>query len=364
MTFLEIQNNLIEVNQINNLRDYSEYQYSTSLRFLQLDDFVVHRIELLNNSYDSCISNTTIELSGVSIGDIFYLKEQKFETASLSIFQFYAYLSECQVVDITLPDYTFKHNYLLIHKDFIDEFHLKYSSTSSVWGGFKISENISVINYYKKQISTISIPDELKELDTYAQDSIFRALDQKHSFERFLKLYHLLELEFDYSLIKKIQALNITTHSNLIGGLLNEYTRTENDRLYDLISSKCSSINNLALKLNGIKPYKALGEQIFINFGKIKGGNLFLSDSTKYNALLNDVDSFVSTSSVNTYAKIGLSDYNRFIHTVTAYWIYRIRCSIAHFKIGEYILTRDKEEFIVEFAEPLIKEVLIQFYKK
>jgi hypothetical protein len=364
MTILEIQNNLVGVNQINNLIDCSEYQYSTSLRFLQLDDFVVHRIELLNNSYDSSISNTTIELGGVSIGDIFYLREQKFETASLSIFQFYAYLSECEVLDITLPDYTFKHNYLLIHKDFIDEFHLKYSSTSAVWGGFKISENISVINYYKKQIPTIAVPDELNELDTYAQDSIFRALDQKHSFERFLKLYHLLELEFDYSLIKKIQALNITTDSNLIGSLLNEYTRTENDRLYDLISSKCSNINNLALKLNGVKPYQALGEEIFIKFGKTKGGNLFLSDLTKYNALLTDVDSFISASSVSTYAKISLSDYNKFIHTVTAYWIYRIRCSIAHFKIGEYILTRDKEDFIVEFAEPLIKEVLMQFYKK
>ncbi|MBL0330092.1 MAG: hypothetical protein IPP64_11905 [Bacteroidetes bacterium] len=364
MTISEIQNNLVGINQINNLTACFEYSYSASLKFLQLDDFVVHRIELLNNSYDSSVSNTTIELAGVSIGDIFYLKDHKFETASLSGFQFYAYLKECELADIALPDYTFKYNYLLIHKDYIDEFHLKYSSTSAVWGGFKISENTNVINYYKKQIPTITIPDELKELDFYAQDSIFRALDQKHSFERYLKLYHLLELEFDYSLIKKIQTLNITTDSNLIGSLLNEYTRTENDQLYDLISSKCSNIFSLALKLNGVKPYQALGEEIFIKFGKNKGGSLFLNDLTKYNALLTDVDSFISTSSVKTHVNISLTDYNKFIHTVTAYWIYRIRCSIAHFKIGEYILTRDKEDFIVEFAEPLIKEVLIQFYKK
>lgn len=364
MTILELQNNFDEINQISSLTSYVEYCYSDNLRFLQLDDFVVHKIELLNNSYDISILNTSIELTGISIGDIFYLKNLEFDTSSLSVFQFYAYLTECEEVDIVLPNYTFKHNYLLIHKDYIDEFHYKFSSTSAVWGGFKIAENLNVINYYRKTIPIIKIPDELKELDLYAQDSIFRALDQKHSFERFLKLYHLLELEFDYSLIKKIQSLDIATNSNLIGSLLNEYNRTENDRLYDLISSKCLDVNSLALKLNNIKPYQALGEEIFIKFGKGKSGNLFLSDLHKYSSLLADVDAFISTSSVNTYAKVNSSDYNKFIHTITAYWIYRIRCSIAHFRIGEYILTRDKEDFIVEFAEPLIKEVLIQFYKK
>ncbi len=366
MTIVEIHNNIIGINQINNLINFAEYSYSANLKFHQLDDYIVHKIELLNNSYDSQILNTTIELGGVSVGDIFYLKNKEFETASLSNSQFYAYLTECDVVDITFPNYTFKNDYLLIHKDYIDEFHMKFSSTSAVWGGFKLSENTSVINYYKKHFPVILIPDELRELDSYAQDSIFRALDQKHAFERFLKLYHLLELEFDYSLIKKIQSLNITTDSNLIGNLLNDYTgnKTENDRLFELISSNCSNIQSLALKLNGIKPYQALGEEIFIKFGKKKDTNILLNDLTKYNALLGDLDSFVNPTSVNNYAKVQASDYNKFIYSVTAYWIYRIRCSIAHFKIGEYILMRDKEEFIVEFAEPLLREVLIQFYKK
>ncbi|MBM6499265.1 hypothetical protein [Flavobacterium macrobrachii] len=174
----------------------------------------------------------------------------------------------------------------------------------------------------------------------------------------------MLELEFDYSLIKKIQSLNITTDSNQIGNLLNEYNRNEVDRLFDLVSSSCSDVNNLALKLNGIKIFQSLGEEIFIRFGKGNKGNLYLSDITKYNSLLSDADAFANSTSVQTHAKVNVSEYDKFIHTITAYWIYRIRCSIAHFKIGEYILTRDKEEFIVEFAEPLIKEVLIQFYKK
>lgn len=364
MTLQEILNNSNTINSINTLHYCDEYSYSATLKFIQFDDYIVHKIELINNSFDESISNTSIELNGVIIGDLFYLKDLSLEISSMSIFQFYAFLNECTIPDLQLQNFTFKSNYLVVHKDYIDDFHLKYSSTSAVWGGFKILENQSVINYYKKAIPVITIPDELKELDPYAQDSVYRALDQKHSFERFLKLYHLLELEFDYSLIKRIQSLNIATHSNFIGSLLNEYKRTENDRLLDLISSKCHDTISLSEKLNKIKPFQALGEEIFIRFGKEKTSSLYLNDLIKYNSLLSDVDAFRNPNYIKAITNIQPNDYNKFIHTVTAYWIYRIRCSIAHFKIGEYILTRDKEDFIVEFAEPLIKEVLIQFYKK
>lgn len=362
MTINEIQDNLSDIIQINYLNTFVEYNYSTSLKYIQLEDLVIHKIELLNKSYEKSVVNTSIELSGVSIGDIFYLKDQTHDISSLSDSLFYIFIAECDITDLALSDYTFKNDYLLIHKDYVDEFHLKYNNSSPVWGGFKISENNNVISYYTKQFPVIEIRDELKDLDSYAKDSIYRALEQKSAFERFLKLYHLLELEFDYSLIKKIKQLDITIDSNNIGNLLNEYSRTELDRLSDLISTNCSDISLLAEKLNLVKPYGLLGAEIFIKFGKGNKGNLYLSDLTKYNALLADTDSFTSSSSVSTFAKV--NDYDKFIYTITAYWIYRIRCSIAHFKIGEYILTRDKEDFIVEFAEPLIKEVLIQFYKK
>lgn len=364
MNLSEIQNNLPDINQINSLTDCGEYNYSLGFNFLRLNNLIVHKIELLNNSFDTSVLNTTIELDGATIGDIFYLKGLELDISSLNDYQFIVFLVECEISDIILPKYRFKNNYLLIHKDHIDIFHYKYSFTSSVWGGFKIAEAINSINYYKKQITNIVIPEELNELNSYAQDSIFRALDQKHSFERFLKLYHLLELEFDYSLIKKIKSLDIINDSNKIGELLNEYNRTELDRLTDLISNQCNDISGLALKLNEISNFKTIGEDIFIKFGKSKNTAMLLTDPICYNALLNDPAKFTSDVSVHNFAKVQKVNYNKFIYNITAYWIYRIRCSIAHFKIGEYILTRDKEEFIVEFAEPLIKEVLIQFYKK
>ena len=323
----EILDNLNAINEVYVINEIDEYiDTITLLKYNKIDDFIIHRIELLNKSYDESVVNTEILLFGNAIGDIFYLKNKPFEIALLSQSQYYAFLSEAEVSDLSNEHYTFKSNYLLIHKDFIDDYHLKYSANSAIWGGFKLVENLNVINYYKKSVTSIEIPYELNLLDNYAKDSIYRALEHNSAFERFLKMYHLLELEFDYSLIKKIQNLNIATDSNLIGNLLNEYSKSEIERLTELISNQCSDISSLAHKLNLIKPYQALGEEIFIKFGKSKEP-IKLTDAVKYNNLLATTDIFIDPN-------------------------------------GEYILTRDKEEFIVEFAEPLIKEVLLQFYKK
>jgi len=363
MTIQEILNDIEEIKQIQEISNYSEYKLSEDATYINIDDYIVHKIELLNNSFDK-LNNTPIFLNGVSIGDIFYLKDEKLEISQMSSFQFYAFLSECNSTDLILGEYIFQFNYLLIHRDFIDEFHYHYSSSSAIWGGFKLSDSSNSISYYKKTVTSINIPFELKELNTFAKDSVYRALDQKHAFERFLKLYHLLELEFDNSLIQKIKSLNIQTDSNQIGSLLNEYNRNEIERLTDLICNNCTDITSLANKLNLIKNHISLGEEIFIKFGKTKNSTFFLNDPVKFNDLLGDPGCFLDTVAVQNKASVRPQDYDKFIHTITAYWIYRIRCSIAHFKIGEFILTRDKEEFIVEFAEPLINEVLIQYYKK
>lgn len=361
MNIQEIQENISDIQEISQLSNFSEHQYSHNIKVLELNDYIIYEVELVNNSYDSSYHNTSIELNNVRIGDLYYLKDKKIEISMLSEFQFYSFINECSIENLRHQDYIFKNNYLIIHKDYIEEFHNKYSFTSSIWGGFKLFENNSSINYYTKVINNIIISDELRELDTYAKDSIIRALGQRHSFERFLKLYHLLELEFDNSLIQKIKNLDVTTQSNQIGVLLNDYNKSELDRLTDLIINCNPDISKLADNLNRIKSYKNLGEEIFITFGKSNKSNLHLTNSDKYRSLLNDPSAFSCPASVKN--NIGNIDYDKFIINITAYWIYRIRCSIAHFKIGEYILTREKEDFIVEFAEPLIKEVLIQFYK-
>ncbi|MDC5052666.1 hypothetical protein OHW28_06640, partial [Acinetobacter baumannii] len=49
------------------------------------------------------------------------------------------------------------------------------------------------------------------------------------------------------------------------------------------------------------------------------------------------------------------------IKRINAYWIYRIRCSIAHTKLGEFIFEYNQEnhEFIYEYANNLIKRTIL-----
>lgn len=75
MTTQEIIENLNSINSINSLVYCDEYSYSASLKFTKFDDYIVHKIELLNNSFDESIANSSLELNGVVIGDLFYLKD-------------------------------------------------------------------------------------------------------------------------------------------------------------------------------------------------------------------------------------------------------------------------------------------------
>ncbi|MBK7129689.1 MAG: hypothetical protein IPH66_10055 [Crocinitomicaceae bacterium] len=100
---------------------------------------------------------------------------------------------------------------------------------------------------------------------------------------------------------------------------------------------------------------------MFIHFGKSKS-DIHLTNLIKFQSVVSS-GSF-SQANLQAIKVPATSDYNKFIINVTAYWIYRIRCSIAHNKIGEYHLSWNDENFIVDFGEPLLKEVLIQFFKK
>ena len=47
---------------------------------------------------------------------------------------------------------------------------------------------------------------------------------------------------------------------------------------------------------------------------------------------------------------------------IAAYQIYRLRSSIAHSRIGEYLLTDADDAMIREFGLPLIQEVAVQVF--
>ena len=88
-----------------------------------------------------------------------------------------------------------------------------------------------------------------------------------------------------------------------------------------------------------------------------------------YNALISNKLDFskqnlIDNNLISNKANRSNEEYSKLIIDIAVYWIYRIRCSIAHNRIGEYVMSIDDEEFVVNVVEPLLKEVLIQLFKK
>jgi hypothetical protein len=114
--------------------------------------------------------------------------------------------------------------------------------------------------------------------------------------------------------------------------------------------------------LNEVYPsYLSQANTIFFEFGK---------DSNPYKNEWKPFEAFVvsgfTQSNVSSLRKNGFTadQYNAFIIETSAYWIYRVRCCIAHTKIGEYVMSHEDEEFVARFAEPLLRSILIQVFKE
>jgi hypothetical protein len=331
---------------------------------IAINGYVAMKVTGISNSYDSC-SLIDITLAGVVQAHLIFAKDKKSEIASMSEFEFISFLIESEnYSDYNLPMYEYRNDYLLVKSIFFPEYLEKYEKTSMLWGGFthELLEN-SPTTRYKKTIISIEIGDELKPFDSYSYESCVRAVEQPYAFERYLKLYHLLELQFDYFLIDKIKSLEIPSDSNKIGKLLNEYSHSEIERLTEIITHHCTNIGNLENALAKVCDFENIAEDMFVNFGKSKQ-NIHLINRISFNSVLSS-GSFTSTTlanlNINGYK---LAEHNKFITNLSAYWIYRIRCSVAHNKIGEYLLSWNDEKFIVEFGEPLLKVVLMQCFKK
>lgn len=338
---------------INNVYEYENH--------FVINGYAAIRI-IKSNSYDE-LNNIPITLSGITQGELVFLKTKgEIEISSMNEFEFIAFLTYGRIQDYDLPNYKFGFDVVLIKEDFLIDYLEDYSSTSVLWGGY-LHEDSSVTPAYKKVITNIEIGSKLKTFDIYSLENANRAIRQPFGFERFLKFYHLLELQFDYSIIDKIKNLTIPVDSNRIGKILNEYSNKEIERLTDLLTDKCNDIQSLENSLYKVIAHQAVATDMFVNFSKSSNVK-HLGDAVEFNKLFS-LSNF-SMASLKQ-AKIKGYDFNNhksFVTSLTAYWIYKIRCSIAHSKIGEYILTSNNENFIVEFGEPLIKDVLLQFFKK
>ncbi len=296
--------------------------------------------------------------SGNKIGVLKFLKDRHIsDVESLPDDEricFYIDYTQAQIGD---SSHTFKNDFLIVNKKYFNKYKSKYKKSSAIWGSFFHINDQPEIKFDKKKTTTsIIVSDNLKIKNSVYKDNLFLSINEPNPFNRFLKLYHLLELQFDMHTAEKIRILlDQGNKEREISRKLKEYTKEEIKRLQSIINDRCTSIDDLVALMNVVKIYRNKAVKIFYEYGR-ESNPLKRAD---FNTILNDVNLF-DRSVING---LGGFRYETLITSLCAYWVYRVRSSIAHNKFGEYIVDKDDEEFIVEFIEPLLKEVVKQCFK-
>lgn len=330
-----------------------------------LNKKVVYPVENISFEYDTSNDIIIRDEIGNDIGVLLFLKNRTFEVSLISEYQFVSVLIDVDIeMTLFITSYTFNSNYVVIDELYFLDYEYKLKTTAPIWGKFNhYYPGILISPASTKVVSTIDAI-ELRgfNLPFYFESSI-RGLQQFSPIERFLKFYHLLELNFDLDVIRRIKGMNIETESHKIGKLLREFEPKEFARLVYLFDSYCTNIRPIVDKLNLVSSFTIISKEMFFTFGK-KDSNPFVEDYDKYLKFTTSGGLF---SIINYKAIINKSanseDYRKFMGKLAMYIIYRIRNSIAHNKIGEFVLTSKDQDFISDLGEPLLIEVLKQVFK-
>jgi len=177
----------------------------------------------------------------------------------------------------------------------------------------------------------------------------------------------LLELRFDYDIVERIK--NLGDDLKGIGQIFSDFGREEVRRLKSVIEPRIKNVDALEVRLNGVKHSADCEERakdIFFRYGK--DTNPLRDKESQYDLVM--VQGGFSKDLAKSAKLIGGPEaaldaiYRKLLIDVASYWIYRVRSSIAHSRIGEYVMTSSDEEFVVEFAEPLLREVIVQVFRE
>jgi hypothetical protein len=263
----------------------------------------------------------------------------------LTEWQLAAYLLEREYTEFDQP-IPFAFDYVVIDSLRVADYQATMKDSSEIWGCYS-HVNAASGSSVARQGRSITAIQGMRLPTAFHKTALERAVQASHPFERYLKYYHELELLFDWSVVKKIQALQ----DDLQGAakLISLYQSGDLPRLKDLILSYCRDVRQVHSLLANISNYHVIGARIFQDYGK--EGNP-LKDT--WGAMCTDLARGYFISPATKGMPKDQDKYDKVILDSAAYWIFRIRCCIAHHRFGEYLLSQADEEFVVEFGERLL----------
>lgn len=336
--------------------DPARSQITLHGQLLSIDGLVPLQISLTSRTIDREEDLEVKDEQGISIATLCFLAGSEVSDFSkLTRWRFAAYLSEISSDEFDGGYHVMAHDYIVVNIDEIKRYLEEYSEGAPIWGGF--SHNSVTVNNWLQKKCSIQAKASLKVPTTHHREALQRYLLSSNNFDRFLKLYHTVELLFDYVIFKKLQALG----DDLLGygDVMKENSRLERERLLSLIKEFCMDHDEVGRAITEANGHRAVCEEMFQGYSK--DGNP-LENSDLFERFWTLIEgSGVSEANLKA-AKIGNPSQRDFILKVAAYWIYRVRCSIAHNRVGEFILADTHEPFVGEFCIPLLLSVVRQIF--
>jgi hypothetical protein len=319
-------------------------------------------LDCVASSYPRGTVVTLEDNEGSQLGYLLTCRGTPFTLNAFSAPYLVAYLSEVSKENYGLPG-QFARDYVLVRADRLAEYRASLLSSSAVWGGFLHPPSVAGTPVAPRPAPPIvARPGIVLSTELHAETAM-RSVFQPYAFERFLKLYHLLELDFDHVVVEKIRALGDDLMG--IGQLLSSYESREFDRLKQTIFDRCNDVPSIAACLGEIcsnPRWHETMKKIFFDFGK--AGNPFDEKWDEFHSMLLSTgftqDGAAAQGFVRKGTKTPLQDkeFRKLVMHVSAYWIYRVRSSVAHSKIGEYVMRLEDEDFVEQFAEKLLRRIL------
>jgi len=350
---------LDEILEFNSQYDVDDDEYNTieivthnGTDFISINDIVPIKI---TNISPVLVGNEAIEIydSNQSFIGVIVLPDSNKNIEEMTEYEIAAMLVDSVDQNEYLAGFL-KSTYAVIAKQNLSNYIDKYYDSTPVWGKFSHKEYaLNCIDTISRltAIESINIPTD------YHMENAHRLIRYDCALDRYLKKYHQFELLFDYDFVNKIKQMGDDIKD--FGKIIMKYSNKDIDRLKDVVVSRTeSSLNLQRLKEKMIKVanYEDISREIFQNYSK-ESNPIKKDDVFDYIIRENTLE----YSDIRTvYNSLNQTMYDNFILKLALYWIYRVRCCIAHNRIGEYIITLDDENFVHDFAEPLIDELLLQ----
>ncbi|MFM1686848.1 hypothetical protein [Aeromonas salmonicida] len=337
---------------------------------LEEEQFFIFEIESISSSFEGDVTEVT-DTSNTSIGFIInnLPQGQCFTEAPsiVTVASTYSFLKDNFGYTQELPDnfsdtgYIINVPLLLINSENIDVYINNYMEGCEVWGSFshtkttraKASKIDKIIAY--KDISFPTLEQKSKISSSISSDD---------AFDRFLKKYQLIELLYDYIIIAKLRTIDSSLSK--FRHTMSSYSKEEYEALKEIMGEYVLDVTKCLDIIYESVQYESIILDIFKKHGKesnpLKEENNWQRfwDGAKNKKLAHvHMDDAANRFGKDCHKQAG---HRRLINNIIAYWIYRVRCSIAHYKIGEFIFDRSHEIFIIEVAEKLLDEVLYQVF--